>query len=226
MGAGGNRAGRPQLLFAAFVVGLVVVLTGALVGLLRRAADDPCDVLVIHGGGFRGGPLAYGSGVIHAMPDIRATDVHYTCGTVQRAYADVMKVAYSMRDREHLVAYGESAGGTIAAWLASWGLLDNATTVGAVMDLRTWVRESKISPTQLGLRSYADAWSYSPAAVYRQQRPVFQYHFSEDPFVNPHHSQVLPGSLLMLMRGFGHAYMGDAETVAAVRRACNTAARP
>jgi hypothetical protein len=226
MGPEGNRTERPQLLLAALVLGVVVLLAGALVGLLRRTADDPCDVLVIHGGGFSRGPPAYGSGVIHAMPDIRATDVDYTGGTVQRAYADVMKLAWSMRDREHLVAYGESAGGTIAAWLAAWGLLDNATTVGAVMDLRAWLRETKISPSQLGLRSYDDAWSYSPSAVYRHQRPVFQYHYSEDPFVNLHHSQVLPGSLFLLMKGFGHAYMGDAETVAAVRRACNAAARP
>lgn len=214
---------RPSAWVVGLAASVVVIVAGAVVLALRERSADTCHVLVIHGGGFKGGPPAFGSAVIHAMPDVRATDVDYPQGDVKGAYAEVMRIAYSMRDREPLVGYGESAGGTIAAWLVAWRLLDNATTVGAVMDLRGWLKESKVAPAQLGLSSEAEAWSYSPTRIYAKQRPVFQYQWSNDPFVSSDNGQVLPGSRFTLMHGFGHAYLGDAATVAAVRRACNAA---
>jgi acetyl esterase/lipase len=102
-------------------------------------------VLLLHGGGFNGGTPAT---VEPLAGDIRALgysvvvapyrDANPT-GNVLGEIATVRRYALRAKRRGPVVAYGVSAGGTLAAALAARGEVDGAVVAGAPTNLTNWI---------------------------------------------------------------------------------------
>lgn len=176
-----------------------------------------CTVLLIHGGSFVYDSPTYGGEVIKPLVN-HTTELHYRFNDVPGAYLDARDLAKKLSKRKGpLVAYGESAGGTIATWLAARKRVDSAVTVGAPEDLRLWTSPLPSSRAQIGIGGAA--WKWSPMKVYDGQRPVFQYHFEADPAV-ARVGQRLIGSHYTVVPGLGHMVMSDRQTRKAITTAC------
>jgi acetyl esterase/lipase len=111
-------------------------------------------VLVLHGGGFIGGTP---SSVEPLVTDLRAAGydaiaVDYRWGNptsnVLGEIATVHRHAQAAAARGPVIAYGVSAGGTLAAALAARGEVDGAVVAGAPTNLLTWIGLAPV-PTQL-----------------------------------------------------------------------------
>jgi acetyl esterase/lipase len=98
-------------------------------------------VLLLHAGGWI---LGSASLMDPLEPAVRAAGmkpvpVEYALGDLPQAFADAEAAARRFRGRS-VYAYGESAGGTMAAWLASRWIVDGAFTNSAIVRLAAFVR--------------------------------------------------------------------------------------
>jgi hypothetical protein len=133
------------------VVNVVRVLVALAIGLLAglfiapvgsaEAAPRPV-LLLIHGGGFfEGGPEAmdYAAQIAVAQGAFATVQPSYPLDNLPAAFNHVKEVALDLRAQGRRVfAYGDSAGGAIAAWLASHGYVIAAAAKSPPTALRAW----------------------------------------------------------------------------------------
>jgi acetyl esterase/lipase len=177
-----------------------------------------CLVLLIHGGGFVfGAPEAVLNREAVEQAGVATWSLGYPLGDVRRAYR---WTAAAVPKNRPTVAFGESAGGTIAAWLAARRHVDAAITVGAPTDLSRWP-ESPAHREAIGLTT--GAWRYSPARTYRQQRPLWAIHWTHDPIVPFAHAAALRGAHLKTLWGGGHTEAPTHVIRSTIAAACTRA---
>ena len=69
----------------------------------------------------------------------KPVEVDYTLGSLPSAFEDAEKAAWRYRDRT-IYAYGESAGGTMAGWLASQRMVTAAAGNSTVVNIHAFLR--------------------------------------------------------------------------------------
>lgn len=169
-----RRNGRREVLLSAVTprwappraaLALVLVLALALAGASRANAAEPPHppvLLLMHAGGFLlGDPLLERDAVREARSrGFETANLDYVLGNLPAAVRQVSRIArgFSAAGRR-VFAYGESAGGTLAALLAERGLVERAVAVSPVPDLRGW---PDLPLAFVGLKR-AQAARYSPA---------------------------------------------------------------
>jgi pimeloyl-ACP methyl ester carboxylesterase len=98
-------------------------------------------VLLLHAGGWMFGDTSLTEPLepIARRAGFKPVEVDYTIGSLPSAFEDAEKAARQYRDRA-VYAYGESAGGTMAGWLASQHLVAAAAGNSAVVNIRAFLR--------------------------------------------------------------------------------------
>jgi acetyl esterase/lipase len=189
---------------------------------MRLAAT--VTVLLLHGGGFNGGDPA---SVEPVASDLRAAG--YTTiavpyrdgnpnGNVLGEIATVRRYAQAAARRGPVVAYGLSAGGTLAAALAARGEVDGAVDVDGPTNLLNWIGLAPL-PTDLYWHSLGmDRNARREASPYYRlngrQSPQLLLYGDIDPIVpvtqgldyNRAASKDQPDTTLLLMSLSPHAY--------------------
>lgn len=131
-------------------------------------------ILVLHGGGFNGGEPA---SVEPIARDLRSAGYNAVAvpyrrdnptGNVLGEIATVRRWAQAAADRGPVIAYGVSAGGTLAAALAATGEVAGAVVAGGPTNLLTW---TCLAP--LTIPSYWQALGMSTADR-REASPYFR----------------------------------------------------
>jgi acetyl esterase/lipase len=106
------------------------------------AAEPRPVLLLIHGGGFfEGSPEAmdYAAGIAAAEGGFATLQPAYPLSDLPAAFRHLRDVALGLRVQGRAVyAYGDSAGGAIAAWLASRGYVRAAGAKSPPTALRAW----------------------------------------------------------------------------------------
>jgi pimeloyl-ACP methyl ester carboxylesterase len=144
---------------------LPLLLAGAWLGLAVPDAVAAPTILLLHGGGWYSGSV---SEMIPWHDDFRAHGyrtrlVDYPLGRVTRSIEYAEAVARDERLRgEPVIAYGMSAGGTIAAALAAEGLVDGAVDVIGPTDFTTWSTLTGVAIMILANMSEDEKRSASP----------------------------------------------------------------
>lgn len=110
---------------------------------MAEAAPEPKPVLLlIHGGGFfTGDPsyMDYAAAIAAQGGEFATLQPAYPLDDLPGAFAQMKELALSLRRQGHEVfAYGDSAGGAIAAWLASRGYVRAAAAKSPPTALRAW----------------------------------------------------------------------------------------
>jgi pimeloyl-ACP methyl ester carboxylesterase len=194
------------------LMAVLLVLAGAPSAQARRAVvveDIEPTVLLIHGGSFTSRAAVANK---QAIEDAGWTtlEVTYPFGDVAAAYR---AVAAQIPREGPVVAFGESAGGTIALWLAAHGKVDRAVSVGAPTDLTT------LRPSQVAHES----WRYSPARLEGSRASI--YHWTKDPVVDCAQARAVEGAEVHLLDGVNHHGLPEGVAQRAIRRAVRAAAR-
>jgi len=124
---------------------LVGMLAALLLGLPTAAEAAPAPrpvLLLIHGGGFFGGSPAamdYAAAIAAVQGTFATVQPSYPLDNLSGAFNRLEEVALAFRAQGRPVfAYGDSAGGAIAAWLASRGLVRAAAAKSPPTALRAW----------------------------------------------------------------------------------------
>jgi acetyl esterase/lipase len=131
-----NAALGLALLFAATVV--------AAFGAPTAAAEAPPKpvLLLIHGGGFFAGDpgyMDYAAAIAAEQGEFATLQPSYPLDDLPAAFVQMKDLALSLRRQGRRVfAYGDSAGGGIAAWLASRGYVAAAAAKAPPTALRAW----------------------------------------------------------------------------------------
>lgn len=131
-----NAALVLALLFAATVV--------AAFGAPTAAAEAPPKpvLLLIHGGGFFTGDPAYmdyAAAIAAEQGEFETMQPSYPLDDLPAAFGQMRELALSLRRQgREVLAYGDSAGGAIAAWLASRGYVRAAAAKSPPTALRAW----------------------------------------------------------------------------------------
>ncbi len=132
------RSGHFRLLLAC----ATALLAGAWLAAPAGAEAAPRPVLLlIHGGGFfGGGPAAMDyAAEIAAGGRFLTVQPSYPLDDLPGAFEQVKRLALDLRSQGHRVyAYGDSAGGAIAVWLASHGYVRAAAGKSPPTALRAW----------------------------------------------------------------------------------------
>lgn len=174
-----------------------------------------CLVLLLHAGGFVGGaPGDLANRATIEQAGFRTRPVAYPLRDVPAAYR---AASAAVPPGRRVVAYGESAGGTIAAWLAAHRRVTAAVTVGAPTDLRQWPPDAA-GQTAIGLSP--NPWRYSPARVYHRQRPLWAIHWSDDPLISFAHAIALRGAYVETVWGVDHIALPARIVRRAITAAC------
>jgi len=130
-----------RVLVAVAIVLLAAALPVATAAAAAVAKPRPV-LLLIHGGGFfEGGPEAMdcAAQIAAAQGGFTAIEPSYPLDDLSGAFNQVKEVALSLRAQGRQVfAYGDSAGGAIAAWLASHGYVSAAAAKSPPTALRAW----------------------------------------------------------------------------------------
>ncbi len=169
--------------------GAVALLLGAFEGSDEGGARngdpilaDPRDegaplVLLLHAGGFL---LEDESSMSEAMTiadeaGFETAVVEYPLGDLQAAVAHVKKVARRAgRGGRKVYAYGESAGGTLAALLAERGLIRGAATYSPIADLVDFIAHTPDSTNYSALiQADRPLLRASSPAAYPSEEPIF-----------------------------------------------------
>ncbi len=123
---------------------LVAAFAAALGASPAAAADAPPKpvLLLIHGGGFFGGDpsyMDYAAAIAAQGSEFATLQPAYPLDDLPAAFTRMKELALSLRRQGHRVfAYGDSAGGAIAAWLASRGYVRAAVAKSPPTALRAW----------------------------------------------------------------------------------------
>lgn len=168
--------------------------------------------LLFHSGGWMGGSAAdeLPNALLLQAAGWRAVAVDYPRGSIVGSYRAALQAAAAYREPGHpLIAVGESAGGSIAEWLAGRRRVDASYAVAAPADFVTWplVPEWR-SAIQIG----EDPWRWSPARIYQRpaSAPLIVYHSRGD-------SVVPAAQALELVKRGARAYWLDGEHLADTR---------
>ncbi len=107
------------------------------------AAEAPRPVLLlIHGGGFfRGEPafMDYAAEIAAQQGEFDTLQPRYPLDNLPAAFLQMKELALGLRrEGREVFAYGDSAGGAIAAWLASRGYVRAAAAKSPPTALRAW----------------------------------------------------------------------------------------
>ena len=138
-------------------------------------------VLMLHGGGFIGGspasvqPLAddlKAAGYNAIAVDYRSEN---PTGNVLGQIATVRKRVMEFEERGPVIAYGVSAGGTLAAALAATGEVAGAVVAGGPTDLVHWIGLSPLPTPQFWRRTGMST------ADRRRASPVFRLNGDQSP---------------------------------------------
>jgi acetyl esterase/lipase len=120
------------------VLALLIAMLGSAEG---AAATDPPRLLLIPGGGFveRFDTMPYAAGGLGRARGFAVTNVRYRLNDPLAAWRQVRRLAQRARRNGRAVyAYGESAGGILAALLAERGLAEAAAVNAPPSDLTRW----------------------------------------------------------------------------------------
>jgi acetyl esterase/lipase len=147
-----------------------------------EASPSPRPIaLLFHQGGFVDGAadmMAEQQATARGL-GLRPVRVDYELGNLPAAVRDAKAAAAQYARRPALVAYGESAGGGLAALLAARGLVDAAVTYSGVNNLSKWFKgRDPLQATPAQLRKW------SPTAR-RSKNPILTYTTAVDPYVAP-----------------------------------------
>jgi acetyl esterase/lipase len=181
---------------AALVLAVLLGMTVAAgFGASPAAADVPPKpvLLLIHGGGFFAGDPAYmdyAASLAAEQGEFETLQPSYPLDDLPAAFVQMKGLALSLRRQGRRVfAYGDSAGGGIAAWLASRGYVAAAAAKAPPTALRAWdspfAREYRTDPpgdphSWRHLRvSEADLGTYS-SAPRPSRRPLLIFQSCED----------------------------------------------
>lgn len=131
--------------------------------------NNPPVLLMFHPGGFtQGSPAPLDSAAQLAREQgFEAVQVSYTLGDVDAAYRDAKRATKQYGNERRIVAFGTSAGGTLAALLAQKGLVDRAG-VYAPAAKRRHVKHQPLHDLGLTKREYR---KFSPA-VHKSKAPI------------------------------------------------------
>ena len=163
--------------------------------------------LLIHGGGFIDrAELSTPTAPLRRL-GYRVRVAKYPLGNVRGAYRAVARQAGRLGRTSPVVAIGESAGGSIATWLAGHRRVDAAVSIGAPQDFVDWGNPEW--GTQVRLPTTALRRRYSPIHTYSRRSgdaPLLAVHYRGDIFVPPEHTTRLRnrGAQVLLLDGFGH----------------------
>jgi acetyl esterase/lipase len=163
--------------------------------------------LLIHGGGFVDrAELSTPTAPLRRL-GYRLRVAKYPLGDVRGAYRAVTRQAGRLGRTRPVVAIGESAGGSIATWLAGHRRVDAAVSVGAPQDFRAWGNPTR--GTQVRLPTTALRRRYSPIRTYSRKSgdaPLFAVHYRGDIFAPFEQTTSLRnrGAHVLLLDGFGH----------------------
>lgn len=133
----------PPILLATFVASIIAATALLLPTVAGAAAPERRPVLLlIHGGGFfTGSPSAmdYAAGIAAAQGTFATVEPAYPLDNLPAAFNRIRDLAVALRAQGRVVlAYGDSAGGAIAAWLASRGFVRAAAAKSPPTALRAW----------------------------------------------------------------------------------------
>ncbi|HET6570580.1 MAG TPA: alpha/beta hydrolase fold domain-containing protein [Solirubrobacterales bacterium] len=128
---------------AALAVVLALLLAAAFGAPVAAAEPPPKPVLLLlHGGGFfTGDPgyMDYAAAIAAEQGEFATLQPSYPLDDLPAAFAQMKGLALSLRRQGRRVfAYGDSAGGGIAAWLASRGYVAAAAAKAPPTALRAW----------------------------------------------------------------------------------------
>ena len=137
----------------------------------RAGARKPI-LLLIHGGGFAfDDPTRMDDAArVATARGFRPVRLEYTLWNLPRALADANRAAKRYARRGPLFAYGESAGGTLAALVARPGRARAAVAYAPVSNLVHWLGDQPVMMRNLGA-TRADLRRGSPA-LRRATRPI------------------------------------------------------
>jgi acetyl esterase/lipase len=159
---------------------------------LARTPHSRGTVLFLHPGLWLGGRLDYNAALARrfAADGWTCLAVDYPLGDLPRAYATTEAMAKRLRRRHPVIAIGESAGGTIAEWLAGREVVDGAIAVGAPADFTTWSiiqtgEPLSWLPQAIGIQEHP--WRWSPARLLsrRTGSPLMIFFSESDKLVDP-----------------------------------------
>lgn len=134
---------NPAMILRPLALALLAAAFVAAPAAAAEAGSEPRPVLLlIHGGGFfEGSPAAmdYAAEIAAAEDAFLTLQPAYPLNDLPGAFRRLREVALDLRDRGRRVyAYGDSAGGAIAAWLASRGFVRAAAAKSPPTALRAW----------------------------------------------------------------------------------------
>jgi len=126
----------------AMVASILTAVAFVLPAVAEAAPERRPVLLLIHGGGFfEGSPSAmdYAAGIAAAQGTFATVQPAYPLDDLPAAFNRIRGMALTLRAQGRTVfAYGDSAGGAIAAWLASRGLVHAAAAKSPPTALRAW----------------------------------------------------------------------------------------
>jgi acetyl esterase/lipase len=133
----------PPIVLAALVAAILAAAALLPFAAAEAATPDRRPVLLlIHGGGFfEGSPRAmdYAAGIAAAQGAFATVQPAYPLDNLPAAFRRIEDVAFALRAQgREVFAYGDSAGGAIAAWLASRGVVGAAAAKSPPTALRAW----------------------------------------------------------------------------------------
>jgi acetyl esterase/lipase len=210
----------PALAIAAIAAGPAAARPGGAGGDVRCRASGPVrgGLVLLHPGGFVLGATAHRLRTLcrpwaRAGFDVVAVDLPLADvpGDLRRARA-ATRALRATEGRRPVLAYGESTGGTLAAWLAVRHHVDAAAAVAAPSDLLTWQTDAYW--TDLVHLDRAGRRAASPLRRIARPAPLLLLHSPDDTAVPYAQSAALHhrvrGSTLIALRG---EHLADATAV-------------
>lgn len=212
-----SKTRRASLALAVVLTTLAVAAPASADEYCQNAAQPIASVLVIHGGGWKGGSAAMGRDVCSPLARMgyRVRSLEYPLGTVPgaMAYADEAAKEEARRGRP-VYAMGVSAGGSMAEYLAVKSRIDGAVAVAPLSDFVDWRPPTPGFWGSLGMTPELRR-HFSPYHNIEVPAPLRIVHSPQDEVV-PYEQSVRmvrrcgqACELITLQLGLGHASVGS-----------------
>ena len=125
-----------------WVLGTALLAAAVFAPVASAEAPPKPVLLLIHGGGFFAGDpgyMDYAAAIAAAQGEFATLQPAYPLDDLPAAFAQTKELALRLRgEGRRVFAYGDSAGGAIAAWLASRGYVAAAAAKAPPTALRAW----------------------------------------------------------------------------------------